>query len=166
MKKLKNSYLLVLVITLVFSCKTIPTKDKKIVNLELYDVICKQDSILFSQGFNQCNFEVFNTMIQDSLEFYDDRSGLNTSKKIEITAFKDRCGTDNKSRIKRTLISTEVFPLKGFGAVQTGVHGFYLPNTSKDEVIEIAKFIHIWENKNGNWSIKRIVSYDHKNVEN
>jgi hypothetical protein len=139
-------------------------ENKNTEQVSLFDTIVKLDSQLFEQGFNQCQFEIWTALINQDLEFYDDRSGLNESKDIEIASFKDRCGIDNKSRIKRELISTEVFPLNGFGAVQLGTHGFYLPNSSKHDFVEVAKFIHIWALNNGNWTVKRVVSYDHKST--
>jgi len=142
------------------------TENNSVASKNLFDVIVNLDKMLFDEGFNQCKFEIWNSLVNEDLEFYDDRSGLNTSKDVEIASFKDRCGTNNISRIKRELIGTEIFTLKGFGAVQLGVHGFYLPNTTKSELVEIAKFIHIWEFKHEKWTVKRIVSYEHKDVNN
>lgn len=40
-----------------------------------------------------------------------------------------------------------IYPLKNFGAVQSGIH----------------RFTHIWRNLSGKWQLTRILSYDHCN---
>jgi hypothetical protein len=46
-----------------------------------------------------------------------------------------------------------------YGAVEIGVHRFYHPD-DKGNVGE-AKFIHVWQNRDGAWKITRVISYDH-----
>jgi len=58
--------------------------------------------------------------------------------------------------------SIEVSAIKDYGAVELGEHFFYA--TEKDAVEKLssrAKFVHLWENKNGTWKITRIISYAH-----
>jgi len=50
--------------------------------------------------------------------------------------------------------------MHGYGAVETGVHRFYQPKTGSEATGE-AKFIHLWQNKDGAWRITRVISYDH-----
>ena len=45
----------------------------------LQSQIREMDSLLFDVAFNQCDLELFKTIVSPNLEFYDDRSGLNTS---------------------------------------------------------------------------------------
>ena len=134
-------------------------------NEELTKIVLGLDSLLFQEAFNHCNIILFDQLVDEDLEFYDDRSGLNTSKEVEIRSFKDRCGENNQTRIKRVLLQSEVFRLNGFGAVQTGEHGFYLPGTEPSELVEKAKFIIIWAyHGQGKWTMKRTVSYEHQAV--
>ena len=53
----------------------------------------------------------------------------------------------------------EVYPLKGFGAVEMGVHRFTHPGDPTN--IGEAKFIHVWRLKDGVWQISRVISIDH-----
>lgn len=118
------------------------------------------DSLLFTVAFNECKIDIFKKIMADNLEFYDDRSGLNISKENEIKSFTERCGRSKK--LTRKLNSCTVDKLGDFGAVQVGKHTFL-----EDGVpVGTAEFIHIWERKNNEWILKRIVSYKHKGIEN
>ena len=55
----------------------------------------------------------------------------------------------------------EVYPLNGYGAVEIGVHRFYHPYEQDHGEVGEAKFIHVWQNKDGVWKITRVISYDH-----
>ena len=59
--------------------------------------------------------------------------------------------------------SLEVYPLKGYGAVEIGVHCFHHPRNPKDGPGE-AKFVTLWQNKDGAWRVTRVISYDHGSV--
>src|SRR5450432_1470613 len=54
----------------------------------------------------------------------------------------------------------EVYPLKGFGAVEIGIHRFHHPGHPEYDVGD-AKFIMLWQNKDGAWQVTRVISYDH-----
>ncbi|MEM1136075.1 MAG: nuclear transport factor 2 family protein [Bacteroidota bacterium] len=125
----------------------------------LYRKIIKMDSLLFNVAFNQCDLTLYKKIMSENLEFYDDRSGLNTSIEKEILAFNDRCAKPFK--LTRKLIETEVYKLGDFGAVQTGTHIFLINN----EPVEVSKFTTIWEFANNRWIVKRAISYDHKPLE-
>jgi hypothetical protein len=55
----------------------------------------------------------------------------------------------------------EVYPLKGYGAVQIGVHRFHHQG---EEGFGEAKFVTLWQNKDGVWKVTRVISYDHESV--
>jgi hypothetical protein len=60
--------------------------------------------------------------------------------------------------------SLEVYPLKGYGAVEIGGHMFCDPRVHRvcDETTSgIAKFVMLWQLKDGTWSIPRVISYNH-----
>lgn len=142
---------------------TIQSKAQSVHNIEdarlLHDEIIRMDSLLFNVAFNECDFGLWKSIMNEDLEFYDDRQGLNTSFDVEVRSFLDRCSKDFK--VIRKLVSTEIYPLNNYGAVQLGVHEFYVDN----KLEEIAKFVHIWRNIDENWVITRVVSFDHKPVE-
>jgi len=100
-------------------------------------------------------------MVSEDLEFYHDQTGLSVGKTPFLAAIKQNiCG-----KVERTLVpgSMEVYPLKGYGAVETGLHRFHHPAQQKDGVGE-AKFVMLWQNKNGAWTLTRVISYNHESV--
>jgi hypothetical protein len=68
-------------------------------------------------------------------------------------------------KVQRILVpgSMEVYPLKGYGAVEIGVHRFHHPAHPEDGVGE-AKFVTLWQNKDGVWKVTRAISYNHEPV--
>jgi hypothetical protein len=54
------------------------------------------DSLLFDVAFNQCDTIIFKKIIADDIEFYDDRTGLNNSKRVEINAIIEKCARPEK----------------------------------------------------------------------
>ena len=120
--------------------------------------IIEMDSLLFDVAFNQCDAAQFKKIIADDVEFYDDRFGLNVSKENEIKSLNSKCNRPEK--LTRKLDSCTVDKLGDFGAVQIGEHTFYIDG--KPEAT--GKFIHIWERKDNDWKLKRIVSYEHRPI--
>jgi hypothetical protein len=129
----------------------------------LPDQIYYLDSILF-RAFNNCDIETFGALLDDDLEFYDDRQGMNTSKERELESLRNRCS--NKAvRMRRVVVreSLQVYPLGNFGAVQMGEHLFYeSSNGGPEQLRGKAWFVHIWKNTNGKWTISRVISYAHR----
>lgn len=120
--------------------------------------IIKMDSLLFDVAFNQCDTILFKRIIADDVEFYDDRSGLNASKANEIKSLISKCVMSQK--LIRKLNSCTIDKLGDFGAVQLGEHTFYFDGKPTGT----GKFIHIWERKDNDWKLKRIVSYEHRPI--
>ena len=67
------------------------------------------------------------------------------------------CGKLERELLPDTL---EVYPLKGIGALEIGVHRFHHPGRPEDGVGD-AKFITLWQDKNGVRKVTRMISYDH-----
>jgi len=116
------------------------------------------DSLLFDVAFNQCDFELYKTILVDGLEFYDDRTGLSADIGKDYASFEDKCS--RPFTVTRKLIDNSVHKLGDFGAVQTGTHIFL----NDEKVVQSAKFITIWEKREENWVVKRAVSYEHKDL--
>ncbi|MBI3405636.1 MAG: nuclear transport factor 2 family protein, partial [Acidobacteria bacterium] len=68
------------------------------------------------------------------------------------------CGTTQRSLVPGTL---KVYPMKGYGALQIGVHRFYHPKEGKKDIPGEGQFIHLWQYKDGGWKITRVISFDH-----
>ena len=87
----------------------------------LFRTIAKQDSLFFL-AYNNCDLKTQSAYYSDTLEFYHDKTGLETSKaKILADTKQFICG-----KVTRELVpgSLEVSPLPGFGAVEVGMHQF------------------------------------------
>jgi len=122
---------------------------------ELTKAITALDKQLFD-AYNTCDIEKLGTLVADDLEFYHDKTGLAVGKKPFLDAIKmNICG-----KVTRELVpgSLEVYPLHGYGAVEIGVHRFHHPG---DSDVGEAKFVQLWQYKNGAWKITRVISYDH-----
>lgn len=126
---------------------------------ELYEKIASLDSALF-RTFNTCDLEGFATFFSDDIEFYHDKGGLVPSKQALVESIKNNvCG-----KIRRELVagSLEVYPVPNFGALQVGAHRFYSRTGDKENPPGVpAKFVHLWQEKDGVWKITRVFSYDH-----
>jgi hypothetical protein len=122
---------------------------------ELTQAITALDKQLFD-AYNTCNIEKLGTLVADDLEFYHDKTGLAVGKKPFLEAIKmNICGKVTRELVPESL---EVYPLHGYGAVEIGVHRFHHPG---DSDVGEAKFVQLWQYKDGAWKITRVISYDH-----
>lgn len=139
---------------------SVSAQEKKVAptSSELFKEIERVDSILFN-AFNRQDMPTFKAMFTDDLEWFQDNGGLIPYK----TVFENFGNTfSNENKLSRELVkgSMEVHPIKGYGAIQIGSHQFRHFENGKEE-IGTFKFLMIWQNKNGQWKISRVVSYDH-----
>lgn len=154
----------IIYITTIFSCISLPAQTDAM----LAKIIQAKDSLLFSVGFNTCNLAPFYELVSEDCEFYHDQSGFTTSKNAFINQIEHGlCKLDYKAT--RELISgtTSVFPMKKngelYGAIQHGMHRFYATYPDKEPMVTSeARFTHLWILEDNNWSLKRVLSYDHK----
>jgi ketosteroid isomerase-like protein len=123
----------------------------------LFKTIQSLDTKLFD-AYNHCDLTTLGAMVSDDLEFYHDQTGLSVGKEPFLAAIKQNiCGKVERALIPDTL---EVYPLKGYGAVEIGVHRFHHPGRPEDGVGD-AKFVTLWQNKDGAWKVTRVISYNH-----
>jgi ketosteroid isomerase-like protein len=123
---------------------------------ELYKTIQQLDTELFD-AYNKCDLDKLGSMVAEDLEFYHDQTGLSVGRQALVDAVKTNiCG-----KVHRELVagSLEVYPLKGYGAVEIGVHRFTHPGDPKNT--GEARFIHVWQLQDGVWKVKRVISFDH-----
>ena len=123
----------------------------------LFRTIASLDTALFD-SYNRCNLAKFASFFADSVEFYHDQTGLMVGARNVTEAVRQNiCG-----KVVRELIrgSLEVYPLKGYGAVEIGVHRFHPPGAKPGEGGD-AQFIHLWQYMNGVWKVTRVISFDH-----
>lgn len=125
---------------------------------ELFNTVAALDKALF-EAVNSCDIEKVATFWDDNAEFYHDKSGLMTGGKTITQAIKENlCGKVRRELVSGTL---EVYPMDGYGAVEIGVHLFLHPFEQDHGVVGEAKFMHLWQLKDGKWKITRVISYDH-----
>lgn len=121
---------------------------------DLYREIVHMDSVYFN-AYNTCDMETQDSIYSDNIEFYHDKGGLMTSKKDILEAIqKNICGKVTRELVKGSI---EVYPINGFGAVEMGYHKFH-NNQEKNQVPHKSRFIIIWQNKNNEWKISRVIS--------
>lgn len=123
---------------------------------ELTQTVTALDTKLFD-AYNHCDLKTLGAMVSDDLEFYHDQTGLMVGKAPFMEAIRNNiCG-----KVQRTLVpgTLEVHRLKGYGAVEIGVHRFHHPGDPGPG--GEAKFITIWQDKDGVWKMTRAISYDH-----
>lgn len=138
---------------------------------DLYQTLRAKDSVLFKIGFNKCDLKQSAALMANDLEFYHDKSGVTYSKGEFVSVMQSGlCKPNNPNKIYRFLVekSMEVYPLydngKLYGALQNGVH-YFSPQESLtfEESDNAARFSHLWIlQDNGQWLLKRVISYDHK----
>ncbi|MEO6633538.1 MAG: nuclear transport factor 2 family protein [Mucilaginibacter sp.] len=121
---------------------------------ELYNAIVHMDSVYFN-AYNTCDMDKQAAIYADSIEFYHDKGGLQTSKQALLDALKKNiCG-----KVTRVLVpgSIEVYPIAGFGAVEIALHRF-INHQESETPSKPDKFIVVWRLRNGIWQITRVIS--------
>lgn len=145
------------------SCNTVKQADTESLytyypdDKKLFDTIVALDSIFFN-AYNTCNvnLEKYASFYSDSIEFYHDQGGVMYSKKdVVASTEKFVCG-----KVTRELVpnSIEVYPIKGYGAVEMGLHKFRNNSNPPGTIPETGRFIIIWQHKNNEWKIARVIS--------
>jgi ketosteroid isomerase-like protein len=125
---------------------------------DLYNRISGLDSLLFT-AFNTRDVERFKELFTEDLEFFHDKGGL-TNYDNTINSLKETVKINNGLRRELVKGSMEVYPIPGYGAMQIGAHTFCHQENGKQDCGTF-KFVHIWQQKNGEWKIARVISYGH-----
>jgi ketosteroid isomerase-like protein len=124
----------------------------------LFQTIQSLDTQLFD-AYNRCDLDKVGSLLADDLEFYHDKTGLSRGRAALVEGVKNNiCGKVTRELVPGTL---EVYPIANYGAVEVGVHRFHHPGHETSDSIGEAKFIHLWQNKDGAWKITRAISFDH-----
>lgn len=178
MHKIRLSILLILIIEL-FSCNqqgpkqnnnqnnlTDEVRKYSPENQEIFNNLKTKDSLLFSLGFNKCDTNQLRLLISEDFEFYHDQSGITDSKEKFILGIAGLCNMHYKPTRELVQNSLEIYPLYNngelYGAIQTGEHMFYGEESEKPKYLtSTARFTHVWIIDEGNWKLKRVLSYDH-----
>jgi hypothetical protein len=145
---------------LLFIANFVSAQEKKVAPTtpELFTEIENMDRILF-EAFNTQNMTVFKPLFTKDLEWYQDNGGL-LSHKTVFDNFGKMFKNENKLTRKLVKGSLEVHPIKDFGAIEIGTHEFRHIENGKEE-IGTFKFVMIWQKKDNQWKISRVLSYNH-----
>ena len=125
----------------------------------LRSAIVTADSALFA-AFNARDIKRLGTYLTPDLEFYQDNEGV-AGYAQTIKDFRQMFG--QATPIRRELVpgSLEVYPIKGYGAMEVGRHRFCHVEQGKDDC-GVFSFVHIWRRTTKGWKISRVVSYGHQ----
>jgi Domain of unknown function (DUF4440) len=149
---MRNVLLVLLLVIPLAQAQTPPASDN------LFQTIQQLDAKLFD-AYNRCDLATFSSLIAEDVEFYHDKTGLAVGRQALVDGVKNNiCGKVTRELVPGTL---EVYPLANYGAVEIGVHRFH---HAHDDDVGDAKFIQLWQNKDGVWKITRVISFDHKGV--
>ncbi len=159
MRKLKSS---LLTAALLLSCLVSLSQIKNYspVSKKLYTEIAHMDSVMFN-AFNAHDVNKLQQTFAEDLEFYHDKGGLAGFKQT-MENFKSLFEKNKTTGLRRDLVpeSLEVYPIKDYGAVETCVHRFCHVENGKNDCGTF-KNIMIWQYKNQQWKVSRVISYDH-----
>src|SRR5882724_3148129 len=125
---------------------------------ELDKAITTLDAALFD-SYNRCDLEKFASFFVENVEFYHDQGGVTLGRAALTDSIKKNiCGKVTRELVPGTL---QVFYMKGYGAIEMGVHRFHHPGHEDTEGVGEGQFIHLGQYKDGAWKVTRVISYDH-----
>ena len=137
-----------------------PLNHETSVSKELYAEIAQMDSVLFN-AYNTRDIAILATIFSEDLEFYHDLGGV-TGYGKNMESFKKLFAGDRKVRRELVRSSLEVYPIKDYGAVETGTHRFYGTEKGQQEKLgSEARFVQVWKKVNDQWKVTRVISYAH-----
>lgn len=126
---------------------------------DLTATILEMDTKVFS-AYNACDLGSLETYFSPDLEFYHDTGGASFDRDTFVSDIKQYvCGKIRRELITDTL---SVYPIANYGAIEEGEHIFCSLETGKCE--GAAKFAMVWQLKDENWRVTRVLSYDHREL--
>lgn len=109
-------------------------------------------------AYNRCDLKTFEGYFSPKVEFYHDKGGVTWDRATVVAnTRKWICGKVRRELLAETL---RVYPIKGYGAIEEGEHRFC--QTASGECEGIAKFLMIWRNSGGKWTMTRVISFGHR----
>lgn len=136
--------------------------DKITSQAELNKTITALDTQLFD-AYNHCNLVKFASLLDENIEFYHDQGGVTLGREKLTESVKNNICTGDTQRV---LVpgTLKIYYMKGYGAIEMGVHRFLHPKTEAVNGTGEASFINLWRYENGAWKLTRAFSYDHHAV--
>ncbi len=160
MKRKTSIASLLVIIAICASCASAQQHPPKTAESTLlYDEISRLDTAMF-KAFNAHQLEKVASYFDEGLEFYHDTGGLLTLAD-SLAGIKSMFDQNNGMRRDLVTGTLEVYPIKGYGAIEVGEHRFCHKENGKDDCGTF-KFLHVWQKQEGGWKITRVVSYGHE----
>jgi len=130
------------------------------VSPELYRTIARQDSLMFV-AFNRHDVATLQTFFAEDLEFYHDKGGLANFQQT-MQGFQRLFEQNKTTALNRQLVpgTLEVYPINGYGAVETYQHRFCHVENGRDDCGTFKNMM-VWRLRDGRWQVTRVVSYGH-----
>jgi ketosteroid isomerase-like protein len=152
-----------LVGTQAFAQEKVPALEEIGNQAELDKAITELDRQLFA-AYNHCDLKKFDSLLADDVEFYHDQGGVTLGHAALTESVKNNICTGDTQRV---LVpgTLKIYHIKGYGAIEMGVHRFVHPKTEATNGTGEASFVHLWRCKDGVWKITRALSYDHHSVQ-
>ena len=134
-------------------------KKKAATSGELFETIARKDREVFD-AFNAHDLDGLMARFTEDLEFYDDGGGGPSNYQQTKDDFRKLFA--NVPDIHRELLpgTLEVYPLKGYGAIQVGQHRFCHQENGKPDC-GVMKFSMVWRQTGDTWKLSRVLSYAH-----
>lgn len=129
----------------------------------LFDALLRMDSTLFEASFETCDATQANAIFSEDVEFYHDQTGLAVGDQVRENTRRLTASCPRDRGISRSIVpaSLRVYPIRGYGAVQIGMHRFDERGASTST---LAKFVNLWRLQDGRWRLARVLSLDHRAV--
>jgi len=130
---------------------------------DLDKAITALDAKLFD-AYNHCDLKTFDSLLADDVEFYHDQGGVTLGRQKLTESIKNNICTGDTQRV---LVpgTLKIYYMKGYGAIEMGVHRFLHPKTEATNGTGEGSFVHLWQYKDGNWKVTRVLSYDHHSAQ-
>ena len=137
----------------------VPALDEIKNQAELDKAITELDRQLFD-AYNHCDLKKFDSLLADDVEFYHDQGGVTLGHAALTESIKNNICTGDTQRV---LVpgTLKIYYMKGYGAIEMGVHRFLHPKTEATNGTGEGSFVHLWRYKDGAWKVTRVLSYDH-----
>jgi ketosteroid isomerase-like protein len=116
------------------------------------------------QAYNTCDMAVMGELMTDDVEFYHDKTGLTAGKTAVLDSLRNGPCADPAMHLRREAVdaSLQFHPLAGGFALLSGTHRFYVRRGSEPEHLDgQAEFMNVWQSVDGQWRMRRILSYAH-----
>lgn len=135
---------------------------------KLVSEIKAADIKFFSLLFEVCDPSAMSKMLTSDFEMYHDRAGVvSKGPQAFLENYSKDCAdwtSKDAVRARRVLVedSLSVFPVPGYGAIEDGVHDFYVRIGQSAEKAEgRGRFTQLWRQEADGWRLARVFSYDH-----